>query len=696
MLWVRGIFAVLALGATAGAQLREVSPREADGKKVERIRFAHRAEKLIKNRDLRAAMRIQEGTPFRRRFFDYDLSTVRNLYHSKGYRDAQIARKTLSLDGKDRLHIAIEIDSGTLWTIKSLQVRGELPFAAEELRLQTGLSAGDPLDYGKVLDGERLLEIFLNKQGYPHVKVRNEWRDHRATHSADVVYHVEVGRRMYFGEIRIENEEQLRTRRRFVERYLSFEKGDLYDPEELVRTRNQLARTDLFRSVFLSTPPVAQGDTLQPIQVRLQEKKYLSLGANFFLNNTAPRLAGIVKHGNWLGRGAQLGLNASLGQPLQGATLFFTERDLLRTGANLTLSAGVTDEWSRTEVLGNPDDARQYDLLTQNDSVLQGLLIFAGEEVAREYINTVVYEYRSIERLWELAGTLSRSWQDIYQANFSINWTRARTVPDQSENIVYTPSDLAAEGGQGEAGEGDEGFDDLFGDEDFGFDDDFIPQENPGATPALDYSDGKIPVDELWDEILADRSRSVNFTAEFLRDSRDDRIAPTRGMLCRLTGLYAIKLGRRSTSVVDGEAEVRRYQRLSRHLVLALALQGTRTASLRQGRALPQVYWKQYGGEGSVRGVERNDIRAVGGGRTGLNLRTELRFQRGALGLVGFWDRANVWRHQKDIELKNMVDGYGVGLRYALGFPFRLDLAFNDGFDPKHPMRFYFSIGQAF
>ena len=135
---------------------------------------------------------------------------------------------------------------------------------------------------------------------------------------------------------------------------------------------------------------------------------------------------------------------------------------------------------------------------------------------------------------------------------------------------------------------------------------------------------------------------------------------------------------------------------------LAVAAQVTQTASLRKGRALPQVYWKKYGGEGSLRGVERDFIRAAGGGRVGINLRTELRFQAGAFGRGGFWDRANVWRHTRDIELADlvrgtgMVDGYGVGLRYVVGFPFRFDLAFNDGFDKDNRMRFYFSIGQAF
>ena len=90
------------------------------------------------------------------------------------------------------------------------------------------------------------------------------------------------------------------------------------------------------------------------------------------------------------------------------------------------------------------------------------------------------------------------------------------------------------------------------------------------------------------------------------------------------------------------------------------------------------------------------------GGRIGLNVRSELRFQLGPFGLVTFWDRARVWHRSSALRLADlfkpagMVDGYGAGLRYTFGFPLRFDIAFNDGFDRAHPMKFYFSIGQAF
>ena len=697
----------LALAGTALAQedLREISAREADDHKVDQIRFVHRGAKRIKGETLRSAMLTQEGKRFQRRFFKNDLSGLINLYYSKGYRDAEIVRKYLRLDAKDQVHIHIEIDSGALWTVRALTLVGGAPFAADTLRAQVGLRAGVPLDYGKVLEGERQLQVFLNQRGYPHAAVHNEWvGDDRASRSTEVVFHIDPGRKMYFGAVEVENLDLLYTRKELIERYLHFEQGDLYNPEQLAKSREQLARTGLFRSVFLLTPET--GDSLQPVVVRLKEKKRISLSSEVFLSNIEPRVKGVVQHNNWLGRGARLSLDASWGQPEQGVTASFTERNLLGTGADLVLSAGITDEWQKTKQQGNPNDQRQVALLTAKDSVLNGFLSFpfGGEAIIREYISTATFDYLSVEHLWKAGATLTKSWREIYQAQVSLSAEDSRTRPDPSERIAYSPSPINEGGTESdEPTESDEttDADDLFDDGDF----DFSGKGNSVAQD--DYSDGKIPVTADWLQILTERTRSVELKTEFLRDSRDDPFAPTRGALLQLTGLYAYSfiLGRRQTYVINGEAEFIYYQPLSRRLVLALALQGARTASLRQGRALPQKYWKAYGGEGSVRGVERDAIHVPGGGRLGLNVRGELRYQRNSFGLVGFWDRAQVWRKPSQATLRSMVDGYGVGLRYVLGFPLRLDIAFNDGSlddesDEKQRFyqrrRFYFSIGQAF
>ena len=686
---VFGAVFCLALAGTALAQedLREISAHEADGHKVAQIRFVHRGDKRIQGDILRSAMLTQEKKRFHRRFFKNDLTGLVNLYYSKGYRDAEIVRKHLRLDAKNRVHIHIEINSGALWTVRALTLVGGASFAANTLLAQVGLRAGAPLDYGKVLEGERQLQVFLNQRGYPHAAVRNEWvGDDRASRSTEVVFHIDPGRKMYFGAVEIENLDQLYTRKELIEHYLRFEQGDLYNPEQLAKSREQLARTGLFRSVFLLTPET--GDSLQPVVVRLKERKRISLSTEALFSNKEPRVTGVVQHNNWLGRGARLSLDAGWGKPEQGVTASFTERNLLGTGADLVLSAGVTDEWQQTNQPGNPNDQRQVALLTANDSVLESFLSFpfGGEAIIREYIRTATFDYLSVEHLWKAEATLTKDWREIYRAQVSLSGEDSRTRPDPSERIAYSPKPIDAGGT-----ESDEttDADDLFGDSDFDFSGkgNFLAQDE-----FIDYSDGKIPVTADWLRILTERTRSVELKTEFLRDSRDDPFAPTRGALLQLTGLYASSfiLGQHQTYVIDGEAEFIYYQPLKHGLMLALALQGGGAASLREGRRLPQKYWKAYGGEGSVRGVEYEAIHAPGGGRLGLNMRGELRYQRKSLGLVGFWDRAQVWRKPSQATLWRMVDGYGLGLRYALGFPLRLDVAFNDGY------RLYFSIGQAF
>ena len=62
-------------------------------------------------------------------------------------------------------------------------------------------------------------------------------------------------------------------------------------------------------------------------------------------------------------------------------------------------------------------------------------------------------------------------------------------------------------------------------------------------------------------------------------------------------------------------------------------------------------------------------------------------------GLVLFWDRAGVWHRSSEVSLADMVDGYGVGVRYDLGIPFRLDVGWSNGFEERSV---YFSVGQAF
>ena len=719
-------------GALWAEERRSVSVKDIpnDEVKVKEIWFRYVTHKPFSTAKHRAAMTTRAGDRFQRRFFRNDMATLMNIYRDRGLMDVDIIGKSFELDADGELYIGIKIDSGEPWHIEEVEIAsGRSGADAVDLTERLTVRVGEVFRYSRILADERELLGYLNKAGYPHASVRNELELKPKSRTARVAYRVDAGMRMYFGDVRIEtgasDAGSLQTRSRLVRDNLTFRKGDLYNPEQLRRTRNRLARTNLFRSVTLSTPAVGvEGDSLQPVVIRLQERKFIHLEGQAFFNNTEPGLAANVQHSNWLGRGTRIGLDANVGRPLQGGTMYWTEPNMLKTGADLTLSAGLTDEWGKRQVFADPSDSLQFALLTANHSVLGDLL--AAQELGlgdlitlapTEFIASSVYDYRSIERLWQFTGSLTRRWQEAesgeaYQGVLGLTWTESRTRPVAAGVIRFNaPIDEpsaddpnAPDGGAGEGG-GDSFGDDPFGEEDsFGEEDPFgektVAQidDSDGADAFVDYADGEIPIDAVWRRILTDRARTLNLNLALQRDSRDNPIAPRRGTFVRLGGLYALQIGGQSTRVLDGEFEARAYLPFGDHLVWANASRVVLTASMRQDRVLPQSYWKELGGEGSVRGVARNSIQAIGGGRAGLNLRSELRLRAAAVGLVFFWDRAGVWRHANKAKWSSMTDGYGVGLRYDMGIPFRLDLGWSEETSTTRldQAKIYFSIGQAF
>jgi len=708
-----------ALPVTAERARTPVSMSDLEDGKVklgDRVRFTHLDIKPFKNGVLRSVMTTREGKRFERRFFRNDLATLENLYRGAGYLSVKIVRRVLELDERGKLHIRIKIDSGPRWKVAAVAVEVEGQGADHErARGRIRVAEGQHFRYADVLADERDVLTFLNSRGYAHARVENQIEYDPATHTAEVLYRIDPGLRMYFGAIEIVGragvDAGMKTDRSLVLDHLAFREGQRFNPVQLRRTRNRLAQTNLFRSVTVHMPKVAQGDSVQPVQLQLQERKFIHLEADAFINNEEPGLSGNARHENWLGRGTRIGVDASLGRPVQGATFYLTEPTILDLPLDFTVAAGVSDEWEGKKVSANPNDSLQFAQFAKNHSIVWDMIeaneLGLGDlfEIGPEqFIESSQLSYDSVERLWKIEAILARRWESArsarYETQLALTWEQSRNQPvsggviglnQQAELVPAAPDTSDDPLGDDPFGDDDPfGGDDPFGDDDPFADSGKAVQE---GAPDVDYLDGQIPVTPVWRAVLRDKAKTVNASIAFQRDSRDNQIAPSRGSYLRASVLYAVKVTGRSSQVVDGELEGRYYQPLGRHLVWALATRWIQTASLQNSSAMPQAYWIELGGEGSVRGVNRNMIIAVDGGRTGLNLRSEFRVRVAGFGGVLFWDRAGVWRELNDANWSTMTDGYGFGLRYDLGIPLRLDVGWSGKFDRRE---IYFSIGQAF
>jgi outer membrane protein insertion porin family len=214
-----------------------------------------------------------------------------------------------------------------------------------------------------------------------------------------------------------------------------------------------------------------------------------------------------------------------------------------------------------------------------------------------------------------------------------------------------------------------------------------------------------------------------------IRDSRDDRITPTRGSLQTL----ALELG---GGPLKGASRYRKLQLVSswyttrpnRWLVATrlsggvIAPKGTADFGGSEDlkvAAVPQDRRFFIGGVNSVRGFGENSI-VPGGGLAMLLANAELRMPvMGPFGLEFFVDAGNVWRETNQLRLPDFVSpwstvhvrsdevrySYGVGARLMLPFgPLRMDLAWSRHPEFPHSVLFHkprgfayqFAIGPSF
>lgn len=649
----------------AGSKARTpIAYRDLDDHRVGGLHFEHLHDKPLGNPEIRAAILTRAGTRFRRRYFRSDLTTIVNLYRAAGYMDAQIVSRRFALDNSGHVHIYLRIASGQRWHVSNVEIvrLDSVPIDEGGMHRRLTIAPEGVFRYGLVLEDERKLLTSLNQSGHPQATVQNRVAFDRSRRTATVTFAVKAGPRMVFGSLLVEPD-TLKTRSSFIEGQLSFAEGDLYDPEHLRRSRSNLARTGLFRSVIFATPSQPEADSVQSVILRLEERPYLHVESRAYISTEDLGLTGNAEHRNFLGRGNRIGVDASLGRPLQGGTLYLTERNLLDSPADLTLSAGMTDEFGRTQVFADATDPRQFELLTTLHEPAAERQRTLGDSAAAAYIVGATYDYPSVERLWQLDATLGRSWQSSvgsarYLTQASLNWTQSRRRPLADSRILFKSGAKK------------------------------LPKEGFGAT-----GEDRFTVDDLWMAVLTNRARALNFKLDMQRDTRDHPIMSRRGALLHAEGLFAVEFGGATTRILDGALEARHYQPVGSRFVWAQAVRWVMTGSIRRDRQLPQAYWKSFGGDGSVRGVGRDAIRVVGGGRAGINIRNELRLDVGMVGLVGFWDRAGVWNKAKNASWQDMKDGYGLGLRYDVGLPVRFDIGWSEKFQER---ALYLSIGQAF
>jgi translocation and assembly module TamA len=177
-----------------------------------------------------------------------DRKRVEAFYRERGYFDAVVEDVDVRPDGKG-VRVMLSVVEGEPTQVAALEVTGVRgDFARGVLtREAPGLREGKRLDHPAYLLAKDALRLALVKQGHAHAEVTGVVEVHRDQRRAVVRLYADPGPLVRFGKVHVVGLK--RVPERTVRARVSFDEGDVFDPEALDATEGKLYALGLFGSV---------------------------------------------------------------------------------------------------------------------------------------------------------------------------------------------------------------------------------------------------------------------------------------------------------------------------------------------------------------------------------------------------------------------------------------------------------------
>jgi outer membrane protein insertion porin family len=274
----------------------------------------------VTDADIKTVLRTQEGSilsaisksgNFKRELLDYDAQIMQYLYLTRGYIQAKIEDPVVSLSPDMKyITVTIRIHEGPQFRVGKVTVIGESVVPIEDLQKALTLKSGDIFNYANVqADGQKLAGAQKNF-GFAHATVSNESVPDMEAKTVDWTYHVQKGKKVYFGQIVMQGGTS--TRDKVIRRELQISEGELYSEQKLELSKARVQRLGFFERVDIKTRPTALPQVLDVVvDVKERTTGTFQVGMGFSSVDNFITTAQIAKD-NFLGRGQRFSIQGSL------------------------------------------------------------------------------------------------------------------------------------------------------------------------------------------------------------------------------------------------------------------------------------------------------------------------------------------------------------------------------------------------
>ena len=241
-----------------------------------------------------------------------DIDRVTAYYHDEGYMDAKVSSPNTVLK-EDGFHISIAVEEGERYKIIDVKLTGDL-IAGYEKKIVKQLEI-KPKGYfsrEKIRHDMDLIKMAYMNEGYARVEIDPRVKRDLETHTADIVFNVDMKGKVRIGQIFITG--NTKTRDKVIRREMNIFEGDVFDGKKLEVSLNRLKKLDYFETVEIVPVDTPQKDVMD-LNVKVKEKQTGSISVGGGYSSEDGLFAtGQIQQKNLFGIGDFISIKAYLGQ----------------------------------------------------------------------------------------------------------------------------------------------------------------------------------------------------------------------------------------------------------------------------------------------------------------------------------------------------------------------------------------------
>lgn len=238
-----------------------------------------------------------------------DLERLRSHYMDQGYVNFAIDSTQVSITpDKKNVFITVNIHEGDQYTIRDVDVSGDLVIAEEDLKAAISVGQGDVFSRKAMIDAQNSMSKMLGDKGYMFANINPVPSVHEEDKSVSLKFFVDPGKQTYVRRINVRGNS--RTADDVVRREMQQMEAAIVSTSSIERSKQKLERTGYFRSVNLETSRVAGTDDQVDLNYTVEEQQSGQFTASIgFSQSDGIILDFGVQQDNFFGSGKKVGFN---------------------------------------------------------------------------------------------------------------------------------------------------------------------------------------------------------------------------------------------------------------------------------------------------------------------------------------------------------------------------------------------------